>query len=270
VNQQGNEPQLSASESTRLKEDLEESGYAILRNVVPKGPLRELNDRLIEAYESSEKFEGGGTIVGHLNCFPGESARFVYDALHDYGIVGAVLALREGKSNEILSRVNWNLPDSSAQHYHMDSAFANDWIICNIAIVDVNPENGPMDVLPGTHREFYPYWRFALERKAKLSTLLAMEQGDVLVRTSNLWHRGTPNRTKAARPLMSLTFGEPSAREGDPFVLNGSGITFYPNWYGNATRKDILRERIEKALPVTRSAGRFVKSIVRPHGYDGY
>jgi hypothetical protein len=270
VNQQRNEPQLSASESTRLKEELDECGYSILRGVVAKAPLSELNHRLAEAYDSSEKFKGGGTIMGHLNCFPGESARFVYDALRDHGIVDSVLAMREGKTNEILARVNWNLPGSSAQHYHMDSAFANDWIICNIAIVDVTPENGPMDVLPGTHSEFYPYWRFAMERKAKLSTLLVMEQGDVLVRTSNLWHRGTPNRSKDPRPLMSLTFGEPSARDGDPFEVNGSGITFYPNWYGSGARKDILRERVEKTLPITRSAGRFVKSIVRPHGYDGY
>lgn len=254
-----------------FEDDLAEYGYVILKGVVPKEPLAELNDRLNDAYARTPKLQGGGSIVGHLNCFPGDAARFAYEELVRQGIVESVLAMRAGQRKDILARVNWNLPGSSTQHFHMDSAYTNAWIVCNIAVIDITNLNGPTDVVPGSHREFYPYWRFALERKARQFTSLCMEQGDLLVRTSTLWHRGTSNRSKAARPLLGFTFGEPTARAGDPFELNGTGISFYANWYANVSRKDVLRERIERRFPVTRSAGRFVKSIVRPrHGYDGY
>lgn len=261
----------SLDELARLDEELAEYGFAIVKGVIPKAPLDELNDRLNDAYARTPKLQGGGSIVGHLNCFPGEAARFAYDEMVRRGIVDAVLAMREGRRNDVLARVNWNLPGSSIQHYHMDSAYTNAWMVCNIAVTDITEVNGPTDVVPGSHREFYPYWRFALERKARRSVSLCMEQGDLLVRISTLWHRGTSNRSSAARPLLGFTFGEPTARSGDPFELNGTDISFYPNWYANGSRKDVLRERVERRLPVTRSAGRFVKSIVRPrHGYDGY
>ena len=261
----------TVEELVRLDDELAEQGFAIMKGVIPKEPLKELNDRLNDAYARTPKLHGGGSIVGHLNCFPGEAARFVYDEMVQQGIVDAVLARRESQRNDILVRVNWNLPGSSFQHYHMDSAYTNAWIICNIAIIDITDVNGPMDVIPGSHREFYPFWRFALERKARHSASLCMEQGDLLVRTSTLWHRGTPNRSSAVRPLLGITFGEPTARPGDPFELNGTDISFYANWYANTSQKDVLREKIERRLPATRSAGRFVKSIVDPrHGYDRY
>lgn len=269
MSQQTNQ-RAERADLARIGADLAEYGFAILKAVIPKDPLSEFNALLNEAYARAPKMDGGGTIMGHLNCFPGEAARFAYDEIVRQGIVDAVLGLREGQRNELLARVNWNLPGSAAQHYHMDSAFTNEWIICNIAVVDITAENGPMDVVPGSHREFYPYWRFALGRKARHTASLPMEQGDLLVRKSTLWHRGTSNRSTAVRPLLSFSFGEPTVRPGDPFGLYGPGISFYPNWYANGGRKDVLRERLERHVPATRSAGRFVKSIVRSHGYDHY
>jgi hypothetical protein len=257
---------LSPETLALLKQELAENGYSVIRGVVSKEPLSEFNARLAEAYDRSRKFAGGGTIVGHLNCFPGEAARFIYDELEDYGIVEAVRAMRHGKRCNLRAQVNYNLPGSSPQHYHMDSLFADEFLLCNVAIVDTDEINGAIDVLPTTNREFYPYWRFALERKSKLSTRVVLEQGDLVVRTSNLWHRGMPNKTGTVRPMMALLFGEAGTQEGDPFQAYGSDIFFYPNWYSNETRLGILQERIESVLPVTRSAYRFGKSLLRSGG----
>ena len=57
-----------------------------------------------------------------------------------------------------------------------------------------------IDVLPGTHRRFYKFWRYAVERKYRLSTRVCLEQGDVVLRMSTLWHRGMPNKTANASP----------------------------------------------------------------------
>jgi ectoine hydroxylase-related dioxygenase (phytanoyl-CoA dioxygenase family) len=170
----------------------------------------------------------------------------------------------------MFARVNWNLPGSSAQHWHMDGTFSDDFILCNIAIIDITRSNGPMEVIPGSHAEFYPFWRFTMERRAREATPILLDQGDILIRTSTLWHRGTPNRSNAVRPMMSLSFGEKEATEEDPFKVGGGGISFYPNWYRNSSELHVLRERLEKALPASRSAGRLAKSLLRPRGFESY
>lgn len=260
------ERKLSAEALELLKQELAENGYSVIRSVVSKGPLTELNAQLAVAYDQSPEFEGGGSIVGHINCYPGEAGRFVHDQLQDYGIVDAVRALRQGKRCNLRAQINYNLPGSSPQHYHMDSLFADQFLLCNVAMVDTDEINGAIDLLPSTHRDFCPYWRFVMERRSKLSTRIPLEQGDLLIRTSTLWHRGMPNKTGTARPMMALLFGEASTPAGDPFEANGPDIFFYPNWYSNESRLGVLQERLECVLPVTRSAFRFGRSLLRPGG----
>jgi Phytanoyl-CoA dioxygenase (PhyH) len=270
MNRQGTIAKLTDEALRAMKQNLAENGYVVLEGMVSREPLAELHLQLLESYRTSAKFAGGGSILGHLNCFPGEAGRFVYDELRECGLVDAILAGRPGRCNDMFARVNWNLPGSSAQHWHMDGTFVSDFIVCNVAIVDIDWSNGPTEVIPGSHRRFYPYWRFVAERTARLSTPVPLSRGDVLIRTSTLWHRGTANRSGSVRPLMSLSFGEKEAGLEDPFSVNDGEITFYPNWYSNATRTDILRERLEKALPITRSAGRLAKSLIGERGYDSY
>ena len=133
-------------------------------------------------------------------------------------------------------------------------------------MVDTTLLNGAIDVLPGTHREFRPYWKFTLQRTAQLSTRLELRQGDVLVRKSNLWHRGMPNRSSVARPMLSVTFGEQSAPQSDPF---DGDIHFYANWY-RTDRLGALRERVFVAAPISYSAYRFAKSLRGHKGYSSY
>jgi glycosyltransferase involved in cell wall biosynthesis len=249
-----------------LRRELDVQGYVVLRGVVDQEPLALLAKELYEAYDRSEKFVGGGTITGHLNCFPGRSAKVIYDELVDRGLVDVVLDIRAGKPNDIRSTMNFNLPGSIPQHYHIDGLYTDDFLICNVAVIDTDLVNGAIDVLPGTNRAFIPYWKLALNRTSRRSTRLEMKAGDVLLRKSNLWHRGMPNKSDTPRPLMSVTFGEKSAPQTDPFE---GDIIFYPNWY-NTSRLGVLRERTFAAAPVTYGAYRFVKSLQRNRGFDRY
>jgi hypothetical protein len=260
---------LSVHEIGVLSEALDRDGYVVIRSVVPREPLAQLSQQLAEAYEHSDKFQGGGTITGHLNCFPGRTTRFIYDALVEHGIVEAVRDLRPHESNAVRATMNYNLPGSVAQHYHMDGLYTDDFLICNIAVVDTTIANGAIDVLPGTNREFLPFWKYAVSRTYRLSTRIEMDQGDVLIRKSTLWHRGMPNRSPWPRPMMSLTFGEECAPDSDPFSTFDGDITFFPNWY-STSRLGVLRERTYAALPVTYAAYRFVKSLHGNRGYDHY
>lgn len=257
--------QLEAYEEAFAKD-----GYVVLRNVVSKDKLATFRQQLMAEFErakaSGELFAGGGNISGHLNCFPGEESRVVYDELEAYGVFDLVRRVYSGKMAPRMG-LNLNLPKSVAQHYHMDGNFSEDFVIVNVAVVDTDLVNGAIDVLPGTHKRFYKFWRYAMERLYETTTRLPLSQGDVLVRTSRLWHRGMPNNSQAPRPMLAVTIGETCAPAGDPFQTHGGKIRFEPNWY----KTDLLgrlRERTFVTAPITYSAYRFVRSLYGNKGYD--
>jgi ectoine hydroxylase-related dioxygenase (phytanoyl-CoA dioxygenase family) len=179
-----------------------------------------------------------------------------------------VRSYRPEIADAVRPTLNFNLPGSVAQHYHMDNAYLKEFLICNIAVVDTDLDNGAIDVLPGTNREFYRFWKYAVERKYRLTTRVPLQQGDVVVRKSTLWHRGMPNNSSRARPMMAITFGEvePTA---DPFSTNGGVIEFYPNWF-STSRLGRLREKTFVRAPITYSTYRFVTSLYSNKGYESY
>jgi len=259
------------------KQDLEafgrtyaEQGYLIFKDVVPKAKLAELKADIYQAFEGEKQsgkfFEGGGQISGHLNCFPGEGSRFVLAALEERGVLDVMRQLYE-KPAPLRVSCNFNMPGSVAQHYHMDGVYVEDFMIVNVAVVDTDLVNGAIDVLPGTHNRFYEFWRYAVERRYRSTTRLCMKQGDVLLRNSRLWHRGMPNRSSAARPMLAFTFGEKVAPAGDPFLINGGKINFDWNWF-RPNLLGRLRERTFVAAPIVYSAYRFARSLAGNKGYD--
>jgi hypothetical protein len=263
---------IPVEQSESLRKHFAERGYFIVPGVVPRDALSYLRSRIVDEFESAKKsgalFSGGGGISGHLNCFPGEESRFAYDAVAGHGILDLIRSIIGAPPGRLHVGGNLNLPKSVAQHYHVDSAFLEEFMIVNVAVVDTDVVNGAIDVVPGTHRQFYKYSRFAMERMSRFSTRLPLNQGDVLVRTSNLWHRGMPNRSSAARPMLAFTLGDLRAQvpEGDPFRANDGKILFYPNWY-RANLVGRLRERMFVAAPITYSAYRFARSIFSSKGY---
>ena len=99
-------------------------GYVTLPNVVSKSRLAALTDELRGAYAragaNSELFSGGGTISGHLNCFPGAQSRFVYDELEQYGVFDLVRKISPSTTRMPNIGCNLNLPNSRAQNPHAD------------------------------------------------------------------------------------------------------------------------------------------------------
>jgi hypothetical protein len=263
---------LASDDIEKLRPSFDEAGYLVFKNVVAKDKLSALRDALFAEYEratrTGELFQGGGRISGHLNCFPGEQARFAYDTLREMGILDLIAAYNPRAVGVPAAGCNLNLPGSFPQHYHADGWYTGEFMIVNVAVVDTVVANGAIDVLPGTHRKFYKFWRYALERTYKLSTRLPLEQGDVLVRTSNLWHRGMPNLTSTARPMLAFTFGEKRTDLPDPFLFNEGKISFHENWF-RPNLAGRIKERTFVKVPIVYSTLRFARSLVGTKGYDG-
>lgn len=255
---------LTSGEIQNAKQAFAGSGYFVLRNVVSQARLTELHRALAQEFDRASKsdglFSGGGLLSGHLNCFPGAGARFAYDTLQECGIIDLIQQLHPNVLRMPNVGCNFNLPGSHTQHYHIDRPFTRDFMIANIAVVDTVVENGAIEVVPGTHKRFYKYTRFVLERRHRNSVRVPLNQGDVLIRSSNVWHRGTTNRTSVPRPMLAMTWEDGGSNDQDPFSAEGGNIRFLPNWF-KPTRVGRLREQLFVKVPITYSALRFARSL---------
>jgi hypothetical protein len=263
---------LDSRELENLRNAFTESGYVVVKGVVCPDRLRTLETALFAEFSrvmaSGQLFSGGGSISGHLNCFPGSESRFAYDALEESGLIHFIKTVFP-KANRLPNvGCNFNLPKSVVQHYHADRNFLDHFVIANVAVVDTDVTNGAIDLIPGTHRKFYKYWRFVLERAYRGTVRVPMARGDVLLRSSNMWHRGMPNDTNQPRPMLAFTWEDGGSAREDPFSFNDGQILFRENWF-RPTRLGRVRERTFVAAPITYSVYRFVTSMVDgTKGYD--
>lgn len=239
-------------------------GYVTLPNVVSKSKLAALTEELRGEYArasaSGELFSGGGTISGHLNCFPGAQSRFVYDELERYGVFDFVKHLSPSVTRMPNIGCNLNLPGSSAQNPHADGNVATPFLIVNVAPVDTDLGNGAMEAVPGTHLREYKYWQYALSGKPALR--MGMSAGDVIIRLSSMWHRGMPNKSKAIRPMLAFTWEDGGSSLADPYTAHDGKITLLSNRYAQ-NLSGRLQERAFASLPALGKSYLFIRSVVR-------
>jgi hypothetical protein len=100
-----------------------------------------------------------------------------------------------------------------------------------------------------------------LERIARNNKRVVTNRGDVVVRSSNVWHRGMTNLTSTPRPMLAFTWEDGGSNLPDPFNFNDGKIRFLPNWF-KLTPMGRLRERLFVKVPATYSALRFARSLV--------
>lgn len=256
-----------------LRRTFAEDGYFVLPGVISKQEVSSVTSRLFREFEqwsqSSQSFQGGGLLSGHLNCYPGEAARGVMNELRDTGTLDLVQTLFPTKPEQARWGCNFNLPGSVEQHYHMDGVYLDHYVIVNVCVVDTTLHNGAIDMVPKTHKRFYKYWEFAAGRVYKQAKRVPMQCGDVLVRLSTVWHRGMPNYSSNARPMLALTLGESYVNNPDPFAKNNGEVTFEANWFKTNLLGQI-RERITVSAPITYSGYRFARSLIGNKGYETF
>lgn len=261
----------AAFDLPKLKRTFDEQGYVVLPGVVSKAELTSVEQRLADEFarwkSSGAAFRGGGVLSGHLNCYPGDVTRGVLSDLKSAGVLSLAQALKPTPPRQIRIGCNFNLPGSVEQHWHMDGIYTESFLIVNVCVVDTDLKNGAISLVPKTHQRFYRFWEFAAGRVDRGEERVCMSRGDVLVRVSTLWHRGMPNRSSNARPMLALTLGEKQVDTDDPFAYNAGKIEFQANWF-RTNLIGRLRERITVHAPITYSAYRFARTLVDDKGYD--
>jgi ectoine hydroxylase-related dioxygenase (phytanoyl-CoA dioxygenase family) len=76
----------------------------------------------------------------------------------------------------------------------------------NFPLVDVTPENGPLEWAPGTHMLPKAEGMRRIESGETPVQPLYMKRGDVMIRDVRHIHRGTPNRTDVPRPMVVIGY----------------------------------------------------------------
>ncbi len=80
----------------------------------------------------------------------------------------------------------------------------------NFATVDLTPINGPIRVIPGTHRSRAPIPTIADEPEwMQLSTVCPLPAGSAIVRDARCWHSGTPNLSREVRAMPNVEYMAP-------------------------------------------------------------
>jgi len=243
-----------------------DKGYAIIEGCLPPECCEALAGEILAEYEQFAKARPdgiGGRVSGHLNCFPGSGVRTLVQAAERAGITRFVSELHGAALELEHVGCNCNLPGSHYQTFHIDSAWSKPCMIVNVILVETNFTNGAIELVAGVEQGRLPYWKFVTSRLSRRGVRHPMKPGDVLIRSSRIWHRGAPNYSNKVRPMLALTYWPPRERPNSiDYDQFGGNITFLANRFGT-NLLGRTKEHIEAYLPWVSSTLSFVGSLTR-------
>tara|TARA_Y100000589_G_scaffold204639_1_gene193083 strand:+ start:6312 stop:7142 length:831 start_codon:yes stop_codon:yes gene_type:complete len=139
---------------------------------------------------------------------------------------------------------NINFPQSLPQPFHTDSPLKNKYIMIFIALEKITSNNGAQEVIFESNVNGNNHIDMLLARLKHGSSLLEMNPGDILIRYSSTWHRGTKNSSflPRAMPVYSISLDSKKSHDKDKININqfGNKITFLGNVLSKGGKYNIL------------------------------
>ncbi len=218
-----------------------QNGYVMLENAISQSTLEKLNLELAEWVKQSanytdaygEQLDGRPRFSlepGHTRdnpalrriASPVELSDCYLDFMRDNAGLDAVAQLIGPNVKFNNSKINLKHPGSkTAVKFHQDFSFephTNDSLIAVLYFLDeVTPENGPLQVVPGSHKgDFYDLWQngvfsgavdedIELEANAN-SVPCTGKAGSACLMHTRLLHGSAPNFSSRPRNLYILTY----------------------------------------------------------------
>lgn len=142
-----------------------------------------------------------------------------------------------------VSHIRPKMPSTDVP-FHQDAIFTTQeakdilQVTVWIPLIDVNEENGCLEVQPGVHRERTVYWSFGQGLPQTEKAVLTMKKGDVLIMHKLTPHGSGPNETDEVRWSLDLRYQQtdaPSPRPEWPNLVARSrrdpaSETAYEDW----------------------------------------
>jgi hypothetical protein len=184
--------------------ELETLGYTLLESCIDVKYTENAMHELLAEYQSDSPmpWRGGGKWFGHINYVPSPSNP-IFREIAANSRIRKVLDHALGNDYRIIGfGGNANLPGSRYQPAHADGWLGTDFLVVNIPLGKVTEYNGSTEIWPHTHQEKLTISQFKGVRRQ--SVRLNSSPGDVVIRYSNLWHRGTPNQSSEVRIMLAI------------------------------------------------------------------
>ena len=216
------------------REFYRENGYLVLEKLIPEERLTEIR-QVIGEFRERARFVSASTPV--FDVAPGhgpDSPKLrrvkdpvlqhdVFDALmRDPLIVDPVADLLGGTARFDHSKLNFKPPGGSAQiDWHQDWAFYphtnDDLLAVGVMVEDCTPENGPLMVIPGSHKgpvyDHHDDGLFVggvasgdLAGEVPKAVSLTAPAGSVSIHHVRTLHASTENRSDQERPLLLYSY----------------------------------------------------------------
>lgn len=228
--------------------ELDTLGYTVLDSCIDVKYTEDALKQLLTEYQSAlpMPWRGGGKWFGHINYTPSPSSPLIREIASNARI-RSVLDRALGKDYKIIGfGGNANIPRSKYQPAHKDGWLGTDFLVVNIPLGKVTEDNGSTEVWPGTHKEKLTISQFNSVRRS--SVRLNSSPGDVVIRYSSLWHRGTPNKSSDVRFMLAMLVS-PLYRKLPPITVSA----------------DQQAELATLGVPVNAKTGSELKAAFRPN-----
>jgi len=223
--------------STTQIDFLEQNGYLIIENVIPKALCKDLQEIILALAKQEVNSEKGGYIYGS-----GSMQRI-------YNLIAKNLKFQDLIINTICHEVmkhmfhrnnfhdkyyltsfhaNILFKDSEPQIWHIDANVPDpipNWIIrsnSNFIIHDYFKDNGATEIIPGSHRYFKKPDLCQINSNFSESKFIEAPQGSVVFWHGHLWHRSGRNITDKPRIAIlgayAASFFREVSMEENPFL----------------------------------------------------
>ena len=163
-----------------------------IRTKPNRGPMRHYIQLPFEPPFYQSSIHGDGGIIAIVRRLIGDDAEMVQYAT-DTPAQGSVFQDWHGDVPALFPEEPEQVPPPAI-------------ITVNFSMVDIDEENGPVEVADGTHLLPRPEALDRIEKGQMPLHKLLLKVGDVLVRDPRCVHRGTPNTTDTPRPVAVFSF----------------------------------------------------------------
>lgn len=256
---------MSSEGIQAAKAKFAQEGFLLVPGAMPPEPCLAFGAEVIAEYErllaAGWSFTGSGKLAGHLNIRMGTAGRALLDAFNQTDLPELIRQLA-GEPLEFSQAVgNFNLPGSCMQDYHMDGSFDRPIMIANICLVPTDKVNGATELVPESHNVDMSYWRFNRDGWRARAVQPSVQPGDVVIRKSNIWHRGTPNHSSNPRPMAAFSWTPNRLLNGGETCADLDGpLTLFANKYYGRFRK--VKEFVAARLPLVDEGLRLSRSLI--------
>ncbi len=212
-----------------IRHGLETDGVISCKGAFPAAWVQQVREDIDAAFDEARSREGGAVGRGpnrwYVEIHPEALRGFVELVEHPW--VRAVCETILGPDYQIVEvGFDTPFPGATLQPWHRDFPSPPETtdghrltsLAFNLTTVDTTDEMGPFEVAPGTqwesggifdHEQFPPQSEYA--RYEALAVRKYPQVGDISARSALTIHRGTPNRSQVARPVLVLGVDAPGA-----------------------------------------------------------